>query len=144
MDDVLVVLLLFPVISYYKQVQILHHINEMRDEPFSWLDQIQAKGVKIQCNYKKQDFVTFAPRLRMLSQYYWNVRESVHSWFSVTSQENPGCLQWNWWDSLSSMWHIKTDRNQTETHRSKAFCFVFSILRYLHEWQCVVIDKISI
>lgn len=31
-----------------------------------------------------------------------------------------------------------------QNHRSKALCFVFSILRYLHELQYFAIDKISI
>lgn len=53
--------------------------------------------------------------------------------------------------SLSGMWHIQyntpvnlTVIHQTENHRSKALCFVFSILRYLHELQYFAIDKISI
>lgn len=69
--------------------------------------------------------------------------------------KNPGCLiptatVWSVKHSLSSTGQLyntpvnQTVKHQTENHRSKALCFVFSILRYLHELQYFAIDKISI
>lgn len=53
--------------------------------------------------------------------------------------------------SLSSVWHTLTSQlytththTHTHNHRSKAVCYVCSILRYLHELQYFAFDKISI
>lgn len=91
--------------------------------------------------------------LKTLTRCYSTFLETIHSLFRVTSlkkktelKKNPGCLfptatVWSVKHSLSSTGQLyntpvnQTVKHQTENHRSKALCFVFSILRYVHELQ---------